>query len=75
MSVKLEIYTVYEHPKDFPNDFVLRRIFLLDDGSLEMEKEAVTAPSLDEIRKAIPPGRVRVLRRPDDDPVIVECWI
>lgn len=71
----LEMWTVYEHPADYPDSYVVRRSVVRSsrEGGIELG-EAWAAPTLDAVRKFIPPGLYRQVRAPDDDPVIVEAW-
>jgi hypothetical protein len=70
----LEIWTIYDHPLDYPNGFVARK-FLLDQPT----DEAVYAPTLDEAQKVIkqlsPIQLTRIERLPQDHPNIVEAWL
>jgi hypothetical protein len=68
---ELPIWTVYDHPRDYPHGFIARK-FLLDQPT----DEIITAPTLDEIREAMWQRGLTCLKRaPGDDPVIVETWI
>jgi hypothetical protein len=67
----LEIWAVYDHPKDFPDRFVARK-FIYD----RMTDKVITAPDLTTLRTHFQQrGLCRLPRDPSDDPVIVECWI
>lgn len=70
IEMSLSIYVIYEKPKDFPDKFVVRQ--------WENDKPTMQhwfADSLKEARKMVPPGKVRIVRDPGDDSVIVESWI
>lgn len=71
----LNIYVITEKPRDFPNDFVVRRQSVGPGGVVRWDTEAKTAPTLEEARKHVPPGLIRFDRAPTDDPVIVESWL
>jgi len=71
------IYAIYDHPDDFPNEWVCR-CWKVKGG------EAFTAPatfyrtphSLDELRFHLEArGLVRLPHDPRDDPKILECWM
>jgi hypothetical protein len=68
---RLPIWVVYDHPADFPSNFVAR--MHLDEkptGNL------MISPDLESIRDQLRRhGLVCMARHPDDDPKIVECWI
>lgn len=66
----LPIWTVYDHPTDYPAGFIAR-LFLNDKPT----SQVLTARSLDGVREQLPPGLYCIPRSPDDDPVIVECWL
>lgn len=73
--MNLPMWTIYDHPKDYPHVFVARRwlvdakggratdLVLIDDdlGRLRLEME----------RR----GLIRLDRHPEDDPVILETWV
>lgn len=63
-------WTIYRHPKDFPDKYVLRKFFYaLPTG------DKYLADTLEDIRKHVPNGLVRIPRDKDDDQPIVETWI
>jgi len=70
---RFSIWTVYDHPSDYPDCFVARR-FELDTPT----GDVITAPTLAALR-----AKLEVMadvgyclpRDPRDDPNIVECWI
>lgn len=77
----LEIWTIYDHPRDFPDNFVARKF--LNDMPTD---EILVASNLLEIREliqnlssesAIPIASpsCRIARSPEDDPNIVESWL
>lgn len=68
------VYTIYDHPRDFPHNFVCRQYQVLP-GQAEPTGEFWVAPSLEMVRALIPVGMTRIERDPKDDPVIVESWI
>jgi hypothetical protein len=71
----LAMYVVYEKPRDFPNDFVVRRWDIMA-GHLEPVKTdwVRTGKTLAEVRRHVPEGMFRLPRDPNDDPRIVEVW-
>ena len=71
------IVTVYDHPQDFPHGYVARAHIIVHGG-----KSAYVSPmiyigreTLDEVRAAIPPDMVKMIRHPQDDPVIIEAYV
>lgn len=71
---ELLFWTVYDHPLDFPEAFVVRA-HRVTAGRSEPTDKIFVAPTLEEVRTLVPPGLHRLNRRPDDDPKIVETWI
>jgi hypothetical protein len=71
---QLDIWTIYDRPRDFPDCFVAR-CFTIGEGAIERAKYVITAPTLEEIREMIPWGLALLPRSPNDDPNIVESWI
>lgn len=70
----LAIWTVYKHPKDYPNDYVARKHTIGAFGS-HPSVEMFAADTLEEIRALIPLGLVCLGRAPDDEAQIVETWL
>lgn len=71
------LVTVYDHPQDFPHGYVARAHIIAHGG-----KSAYVSPmiyigreTLDEVRAAIPPDMVKMIRHPQDDPAILETYI
>ena len=73
ISMELIIWTVYDHPLDQPNHWVVRR-WRIELGS-KVPLNSKKFDSLVEARDWIPAGLVRMPRMPSDDPVIVESWM
>lgn len=71
----LDIWTVYDHPSDMPDAFVVRRHVATAEGSVPTG-DALSSPSLAAIRRALAnKGLTCIPRDPADEPHIVECWI
>ena len=78
------IVTVYDHPQDFPNGYVARAHIVAQNryGVMGCGKSAYASSmiyigreTLDEVRAAIPPDMVKMIRHPQDDPAILETYI
>jgi hypothetical protein len=71
----LRWWVIYDHPSDYPDEFVAREWLQLRIG-LVRTGDVRTAPSLDAVRELLP-GDVshRFPADPEDDPCIVESWI
>lgn len=71
MSEPLYIWTVYDHPSDFPDNFVARK-FALDKPTAEI----LVSDNIYKLRVALKcMGLVCLTRAPEDDPKIVETWL
>ncbi len=71
----LSIWTVYDHPRDYPGSWVARRFEVSRDGGVVMTSDMFLADSLEEVQALLPPGLIRFARSPFDDPKIAETWI
>jgi hypothetical protein len=68
----LEIWTVYRHPEDYPDDYIARLWY----GKVPTNK-IIQAKTLEDLRALIVrmPGMVCLKASRGDDPIIVETWI
>jgi hypothetical protein len=66
----LEMFVVYDHPRDYPGHFVVRRWT----GGKPTSDFAI-ADSLEKARAVVPTGLYRLPHQPGEDDVIVETWI
>lgn len=66
----LAIWTVYDHPRDFPDVYVAR-LSILDKPTAKILK----ADNLADLRAQLPIGLTCLPRSRGDDPVILECWL
>ena len=71
---RLPIWTIFDHPRDYPNAFVARRFDVTRKG-IEITADVILAASLEELRGMLPMGLTRLERSPGDDPNIIESWI
>lgn len=70
------LWTIYKHPLDFPEKYVMRRwIQLPEREALPEAKPVAVGDGLNEVRLALPLGLTRVPRQEWQDQVIVETWI
>ena len=67
------MWTVYDHPVDHPEHFVVRRFVVTPDGALPAE--SVLADTIEQARGSLPPGLYRLPRQGDDHPSVVETWV
>lgn len=73
----LNIYVVYNKPKDFPEEFVVRRWLVTNDGrGLPNKYPMLRGKDLDAVRASLTnAGLHRIERFVNDDPVILETWV
>lgn len=74
MSNHLQLWVVYDRPRDFPNCFVAR-LFLVGPEVNGPTNRCLLARSLEGVRRMLPPGLTRLDRHPTDEPQIVETWL
>lgn len=72
--VEMSQWVIYAHPRDYPAHYVMRR-WDVRGSVLIATDEMALAGSLEDIRKAVPPGLYRLPRFPEDDACIVEVWV
>lgn len=74
MTELLRQWTIYEHPDDWPEWYVVREFRITREG-VEPSPVATLAVDLETARKIVPQGLYCLGRAPDDDPCIAEVWI
>ena len=71
----LEMWTLYDHPRDHPGKFVARK-FDVGEGISQATGETLLADTLQALRaEMLARGLVCLSRDPNHDPVIIETWI
>lgn len=74
MSEGLPMWTVYDHPTDYPNEFVARKSIVTN--VVYMTDELLRQDDLEELRKDLAGrGLICMQRSPEDDAKIVEVWL
>lgn len=70
------MYTVYDHPSDYPNDYVCRRL-VISPGEVKADCTfLMVTKDLELIRgQMLHMGLTLVPRDPSDDPVVIESYI
>jgi hypothetical protein len=70
------MWTVYDHPKDYPHCFVARR-FDVDATGAHASDSIIIAPTLEVLRDvlAFEMNLTPLARSPEDDAKIVETWL
>lgn len=71
----LDMFTIYERPRDYPNGYVVRRSVVRPNNVIEVDAVAQYAATLGAARALVPVGKIRMARDPNDDPAIVEVWL
>ena len=72
---ELEIWTIYDKPKDYPNNFVARKE-IISEGKRRWADEFMVSNKLENIQDYMKRQFLfRIPRNEDDDPKIVECWL
>lgn len=74
--ITLAIWTVYDHPKDYPDKFVARR-FDVSPGKVEASGSIIIMDKLKDLRDMLEfeMHLSCIARHPEDEPQIVEAWI
>ncbi len=73
MPAEMVGYTIYDHPKDYPDNFVVRR-WTVSTAGVFWDAKCQLATTLEEARRLVPDGTLGIPRFEEDDPVIVETW-
>jgi len=69
------MWTVYDHPRDFPKSFVARKFSVTAAGAAATS-DVIISPDLTALRELMAvKGLTCLTRHPSDDPVIVETWL
>lgn len=69
-----KIWVIYDHPTDYPDSAFVVREHHVNNGKGKCTEHIGTADTLEHIRRQVPRGKMRVPRREDDPPQIVEWW-
>ena len=76
MTEGLPVWVVYDHPRDYPHDYVARMHIAERDGSTTISDVALVSRSLDLLRMELEARGLTCLHRMEgDDPVILETWL
>lgn len=70
MRDDLFIWTIFDHPLDYPSGFIARK-FILDQPT----KQTMRGSSLESVRVQLPHGLTCIPRDKDDHPSVVESWL
>lgn len=72
--MRLDIWTVYHNPSDYPGLYVLRR-FVTSAAGVFADQNAHVGRTLADVRRHIPPGLLFIPRQSADEPQVVETWL
>ena len=72
--MELPFWIIYDHPRDYPDHWVMRVQYSTGHGIL-VNPMAALCGSLAEAREHVPPGAIQIGPEPGDDPVIAGVWI
>jgi hypothetical protein len=75
MSDDLQIWTVFDHPRDYPDCFVAR-LSEIGKGGIRVTPRIMTSLDLEAIRSRLERlGLTCLPRQPGDEPHIIEVWL
>ena len=74
---KLSMWTVYDHPLDYPDSYVARLFEITGNGETQITENIIITPDLDLLRHImIDDLHLTVMDRfPTDDLKIIEVWL
>lgn len=75
MSGALVMWTIYDHPADYPESWVLRRSEVSAGVIVHDARPSAVTSTLKLARVRIPAGCVKVQHRDPVDPNIAEVWV
>lgn len=73
-EAQLHMWTIFEHPLDYPEHFVVRRFTVTRRGPVP-DPYCTVVNNLIEARLCVPPDCTLFARDPRDHPSIVETWM
>jgi len=72
----LSMWTIYDHPTDFPDSFIARRFEVGGGHGHAIATEDTVQGDIDALRESFAKAGLICLRRNEnDDPKIVETWL
>lgn len=72
----LVIWTIYDHPLDYPDHYVARKWLIgrkYDEP--EATDEILLDTDLEALRKKLPPWLYCMPKQEGDDSIVIECWL
>jgi len=71
---RLAIWTVYDHPPDYPEHFVARKFNVSAAGAVPCGTLVISTNLEDLQDELVAHGLSRLERSPQDDPKVLESW-
>ncbi len=71
----LTVWVIYDHPLDYPQGYVLRAQYAMEDQTVKVDTVAWFASNPDDLRAIVPMGYTKLMPMQGDDPAILETWI
>lgn len=69
-------YVVYRYPKDYPEDFVIRKNYINKSGEIIPAQHLFAKnKSYENLIKTLPRNLIRFPRFTEDEPQILETWL
>lgn len=76
--MSLSIFTIYDHPTDYPHHFVVREFIITKEGCFPAQSLFLQMGDLDVLHAAMrlqKPGLIFLPRQDDDDPKIIGVYL
>ncbi len=72
----LSLWTIYDHPSDYPDHYVAREYLVTPDGPVRTDNIMLSA-DVERLRECFlaEMGLACLSRSPEDDPTIMEIWL
>jgi hypothetical protein len=76
MTGGLSVWTIYDHPSDYPDTFVARE-WRVTEAGFAPTQSTIESSDLEYLRRVmiVELGKTRVERSESDDPKILESWV
>jgi len=71
---RLLIWTVYDHPKDYPDYYVARK-FITTPAYVIATDDLLLSKNIEALRKILSKTLICLSRSENDDPRIMETWL
>lgn len=75
MSNIIKQFVIYDHPKDFPSDFVVREFHITKGKILPMDEVAFRCSEAEPLRKTLAQMGLEKVPVDEPNPIILEVWM